>query len=199
MVIDMLASGRTPIILALNKIDRGVVHLGLHLKAWEAKLGCALSTATKRVMPLPISAMKGTNIDKLLDEIFERLPEGPALYPDDVLTDFPRQLTIQDVVREKLLRVLRDELPFSIAVYAQEIADRSDKRTYAKVVILVERDSQKGIVIGHQGAVLKKVGEEARRELDGLYGKKFFLDLWVKVDPKWKQNTELLRRIGYIE
>jgi GTP-binding protein Era len=109
MVIDMLASGRTPVILALNKIDRGVVHLGLFLKAWEAKLGCALSAATERVMPLPISAMKGTNIDKLLEEIYKRLPEGPALYPEDVLTDFPRQLTIQDVVREKMLRVLRDE------------------------------------------------------------------------------------------
>ena len=198
MVMDLLASSRTPVILALNKIDRGLAHLDLYLKAWEAKLGSSLSAVTDRVMPLPLSAAKGTNIDKLLEEIFRRLPEGPALYPDDVLTDFPRQLTIQDIVREKMLLQLRDELPFSIAVYAEEILDRGEKRTYAKLVILVERESQKAIVIGHRGQALKRVGVEARRELEALYGKKFFLDIWVKVDPRWKQNTELLRRIGYI-
>jgi GTP-binding protein Era len=198
MVMDRLGALRTPVILALNKIDAGVRHMDDYLKAWEQRIGKPLSEATNRIMPVPISAKMGTNMDRLLDEIWARLPPGPALYPDDILTDFPRRLTIQDVIREKLLCCLRQELPFSIAVYAEEIIDRSDKLTYVRATIIVERDSQKGIVIGHKGAVLRKVGEEARRDLVEMYGKKFFLELRVKVEAHWKTNTELLRMMGYI-
>ena len=149
-------------------------------------------------MPVPISALTGTNTDRLLDELFLRLPVGQPLYPDDILTDFPRQLTIQDIIREKFLFYLKEELPFSMAVFAEEIVERNEKLTYVRAVVLVERDSQKGIVIGHNGEILKKVGEASRKELEDIYGKKFYLDLWVKVDPKWKQDTEMLRRLGYI-
>jgi GTP-binding protein Era len=198
MMLDRLVHARAPVILGLNKIDAGAKHLQDYLAAWEKRLGKPLSEVTERVMPVPFSALKGTNINRLLDELFIRLPSGEALYPDDILTDFPRQLTIQDAIREKFLGVLRQELPFSIAVYAEEIVDRSEKMVYVNAVILVERDSQKGIVIGHKGAVLKKVGELARRDLQEMYGKKFFLELRVKVDENWKRDTDLLRRIGYI-
>jgi len=197
MLLKQLRDESAPVILALNKIDRGTPHLADYLKAWERVLGRPLNEAG-RVTPVPISALKGTNVEGLVTACFELLPEGEPLYPEDVLTDFPRQLTIQDIVREKLLQNLKEELPFSMAVYAEEIIDRRPDLTVAKVMVLVERDSQKAIVIGRQGEVLKRVGTAARKELEAIYDKKFFLELWVKVDAKWKQDQDLLRRIGYI-
>lgn len=197
MVIERLSAISTPIILGLNKIDRQASHIADYLEIWEKKIGKPLSEATDRIMPVPLSALVGTNTDRLLDELFARLPEGEALYPENILTDFPRQLTIQDIIREKLLVDLRDELPFSIAVYAEEITDRSDKMLYIKAIILVERDSQKSIVIGKHGSILKKAGEAARKEIQELYQKKVYLDLWVKVEENWKQDATLLRQIGY--
>jgi GTP-binding protein Era len=198
MVMERLNHIKAPIILGLNKIDRPVKYLNDYIEAWEKKLGGKVSAFTDRVMPVPLSALDGTNVDRLVDELFERLPEGEPLYPEDILTDFPRQLTIQDIIREKLLMFIRDELPFSVAVHADEITDRSAKLTYVKASILVERDSQKAIVIGKKGAILKKVGEASRKELEDIYGKKFYLDLWVKVDENWKQDHGLLRRMGYL-
>jgi len=198
MVMERLRGLKAPIILGLNKIDRGAKHIEDYILAWEGKIGKKLSEATQRIMPIPLSALTGTNLDKLLDEIFSRLPEGEPLYPEDILTDFPRQLTIQDCIREKLLSYLKEEVPFSVAVFAEEIIERTPKLTYVKASILVERDSQKAIVIGCNGEHLKKAGESARKELENIYNKKFYLDLWVKVKENWKQDAELLRRIGYI-
>ncbi len=198
MVIEMLSKVTSPVILGLNKIDRDPRYIDAYISAWEEKIGKKISDATDRIMPVPLSALTGTNIPRLLDELFSRLPEGEAFYPEDVLTDFPRQLAIQDIIREKLLAFLKDELPFSIAVCAEEIIDKTDKLTVIKAVIFVERDSQKGIVIGHRGEILKKAGEAARKELEDIYEKKIYLDLWVKVEKNWKHDTELLRKIGYI-
>lgn len=198
MMLDRLSASRAPVVLGLNKIDAGLSHVQDYLVAWEKRLAKPLSEATDRVMPVPLSALKKINIERLLEELFARMPEGEALYPDDILTDFPRQLTVQDVIREKLLGCLRQELPFSVAVWAEEIQDKGPRLTFVHAVILVERESQKGIVIGHKGAVLKKAGAEARRDLQEMYGKKFFLELRVKVDQDWKRDTDLLRRIGYI-
>ncbi len=197
MLLERLGAASAPVVLGLNKIDRGTAHLQDYLKAWERTLGRPLNEAG-RVTPVPLSALRGTNVEGLLAACFDLLPEGPPLYPEDVLTDFPRQLTIQDIVREKFLESLKEELPFSMAVYAEEIIDRREDLTVARVVVLVERDSQKAIVIGRKGDLLKRVGTAARKELEEIYGKKFFLELWVKVNAKWKQNQELLRRIGYI-
>lgn len=196
MVMERLNSMKTPIILGLNKIDRKPKHLHDYIVAWEERLGRPMSEATDRILPLPISALTGTNIDRLLEEIFARLPSGEPLYPPDILTDFPRQLMIQDLIREKLLAHLEDELPFSIAVFAEQIIDRSEKLIVVKADILVERDSQKAIVIGKRGDVLKKAGEAARREMQEIYAKKVYLDLWVKVEKGWKENPDLLKRMG---
>ena len=198
MVIERLSGIDTPIILGLNKIDRNPRCVDEYIQAWEKKIGRKLSEATDRIMPIPLSALLGTNTDRLLDELFARLSEGEPLYPADILTDFPRQLAIQDIIREKLLSYLKEELPFSIAVYAEEIIDRSDKLMVVEATILVERDSQKAIVIGRRGENLKKAGEVARKELEEIYEKKVYLDLWVKVDKNWKQDKDLLKRIGYI-
>lgn len=198
MTIQRLHAARAPVVLGLNKVDMPAHHIPEYLAAWEKALGQPLSGATDRVMPVPVSALKGTNIDKLVDEIFARLPQGEALYPADILTDFPRQLAIQDIIREKLLFVLREELPFSLAVYADQIADRSERLTYVRAVVFVERETQKAIVIGRGGAVLKKAGESARKELQQVYEKKFFLDLWVEVEKKWKQDKDLLKKMGYL-
>lgn len=198
MVIERLSKISVPIVLGLNKIDRGPKCLDEYILAWEKKINKKLSEATDRIMPVPFSALQGINTACLLDELFARLPEGPALYPQDILTDFPRQLNIQDIVREKLLVYLKEELPFSIAVHAPEIIDRSEKLMVVRAVIFVERDSQKGIVIGKGGEILKKAGEASRKELEELYGKKVHLDLWVKVVKDWKQSPQLLREIGYI-
>ncbi len=197
MVIDKLSHIRAPIILGLNKIDRSSKYISDYLEAWEKKSGKALGDANSPVMPVPLSALNGTNLDKLLDEVFVRLPEGEPLYPEDILTDFPRQMTIQDCIREKLFLFLKQELPFSVAVHAEEIIDKTDNIMLVKALIYVDRDSQKAIVIGKKGACLKKVGEAARKELQDIYGKKVYLDLWVKVKEGWRQDTELLKVMGY--
>ncbi|MFB3919451.1 MAG: GTPase Era [Candidatus Velamenicoccus archaeovorus] len=196
--IQRLCAARAPVVLGLNKVDIPVHYIPEYLAAWENAIGRSLNEATDRLMPVPVSALKGTNVDKLVDEIFARLPEGGPLYPADVLTDFPRQLAIQDVIREKLLLVLKEELPFSLAVHVEEIADRSQRLTYVKAAVLVERETQKAIVIGKGGAVLKKAGESARKELQQIYGRKFFLDLWVKCENKWKEDKDLLKKMGYL-
>lgn len=198
LVIKNLSTVKAPIILGLNKADKGFTHEQDYILAWE-KAGVVKSERVlKRVLPLRLSALTGFNVDRLLDELFERLPVGDPLYPDDVLTDFPRQLAIQDMIREKLLIDLKEEMPFSIAVLVEEIIDRNPKLMVVNVVIFVERSSQKAIVIGHRGELLKKAGEAARHDIEEVYGKKVYLDLWVKIDAKWKQDHQLLRRIGYV-
>jgi len=198
MVLERLKRISAPVIVGINKIDRGTKYLEDYLRVWERIVGRPLSEVTQRVMPVPLSALAGTNVPCLLDEIFARLPQGPALYPDDVLTDFPRQLTIQDVIREKLFLHLRQELPFSLAVFVEEIKDTGDSLLTVRALIYVERPSQKGIVIGEKGSLLKTVGQESRLELQKIYGKKVFLELWVKVDPGWKQDHQLLQKMGYL-
>ncbi|MGE5279147.1 MAG: GTPase Era [Deltaproteobacteria bacterium] len=197
MLLERLAAASAPVVLGLNKVDRSTTHLGDYIKAWEKRLGRPLAEAG-RVTPVPLSALKGTNVDGLLAACFDLLPEGPPLYPEDVLTDLPRQLTVQEIVREKFLAILKEEIPFSMAVFAEEIIDRRPDLAVVKVAVLVERASQKAIVIGRRGELLKRVGTAARKELEEIYGKKFFLEMVVKVSPKWKQDHDLLRRIGYI-
>lgn len=198
MALDRLTSQNKPVILVLNKVDLSLTYISEFLGAWQAKLGQPLSEITHRVMPVPLSALTGINADRLLEEIFQRLPEGEPLYPQDILTDFPRQWMVQDVIREKLLGILHEELPFSIAVLVEELKDRSAKLTYVAASILVERPTQKGMVIGRNGAVLKKAGEAARKDLEEIFEKKFYLDLQVKVKEHWKEDRELLKQMGYI-
>lgn len=198
MVVHYLTSAKAPVVLALNKVDLGGKFVPAYLKLWEEKKGKTLQELTDSFIAIPVSALKGTNIDRLLDVLFSHLPEGPELYPEDIVSDFPERLACADIIREKLFECMREELPYSIGVLVDEIAERSKKLTYIRADILVERDSQKAIVIGAQGKVMKNVGSLARKELEGILDRKVYLELNVKVRQGWRQDTEILRQMGII-
>ncbi|MCD6419828.1 MAG: GTPase Era, partial [Synergistetes bacterium] len=122
---------------------------------------------------------------------------GEPFYPDDILTDKTEREVAAEIVREKLVKLLRQELPYSTAVKIEEFKDRSDNLSYIRAVIYTEKESQKGIIIGKNGEMLKKIGKLARQELEAVFGRKIFLDLWVKVLPNWRNDIQKLRMLGY--
>ncbi len=145
-----------------------------------------------------ISALKGEGIDKLLDEILKYLPEGPPYFPSEMVSDQSPELTAAEIVREKILLKTRQEVPHSVFVHTEEM--RKGKKgddLYFYIIIYVERESQKGIIIGKNGERLKAIGKMAREELELIMGKKIYLDLWVKVKKDWKDRKDLLRAWGY--
>lgn len=186
---DLLTSG-TNVICAVNKID---------LMSKNA-IAVALDAASKLgdfSHFVPMSARTGANVDLLAKLVIEMLPEGPELFPREMISDqaFPKM--VSELVREKLLAITRDELPHSIAVVTQEIEERSDELSVIDVIIFVERESQKGIVVGKGGSVLKKVGTEARNEIEAMLGRKVFLDLRVRVESDWQSHDDALDRFGF--
>jgi GTP-binding protein Era len=197
-VVERLKDVKAPLILGLNKIDLNPRFIDNYIKLWEDIKGKRPIETTAELMLMPISSLKGANVDKLITTIFAHLPEGPLLYPEDILTDFPQKLAIADIIREKLFGLMRKELPHSIAVYIEEMKPRLDKLIYIRAVILVERDSQKAIVVGRAGKILKAVGIKARQELEQLLEKKVFLETYVKVRPGWQKDPWTLRQLGYI-
>lgn len=130
---------------------------------------------------VPVSAMLGSNVSTLLEQLGKYLPEGPQYYPDDQVTDHPEQFVCAELIREKILQMTREEVPHSIAVTIEDMKVQDNGVVYISAVIFVERDSQKGIIIGKQGALLKEVGKRARHDIQNLLGSKIFMDLWVKV------------------
>jgi GTP-binding protein Era len=132
----------------------------------------------------------------LLDQLLLTVPEGPLLFPEDILTDYPRKLNMADVIREKLFFRLHDELPHAVAVWIESIDERENKWV-VNATIYVERHSQKGIVIGNKGRLLKWVREQAEKELYEMYGVRFQLKLWVKVEKNWRKNFWMLKKFGY--
>ncbi|MBV8950137.1 MAG: GTPase Era [Actinobacteria bacterium] len=183
----------SPTVAVVNKIDAASRGDVAHRLAQSARLGDFDAF-------VPVSAATGDGLDALLEEIEARLPEGPRYYPDGVVTDQPETFLVAELVREKLLAVAHDELPHSIAVTAEPIergdGARGDVLAF-RVVIRVERDSQKGIVIGRGGAVLKKAGTDARRELEALLGARVYLDSVVRVDRDWQRRPHALERLGF--
>ncbi|HEX5615518.1 MAG TPA: GTPase Era, partial [Acidimicrobiia bacterium] len=149
---------------------------------------------------VPLSAVSGEGVDALVGELEERLPEGPQYYPPGMVTDQPESFLAAELVREQLLAIARDELPHSIVVTAEEVEERESARgpllAFA-LTVRVERDSQKGIVIGRRGTVLRDAGTAARRELEALLGVAVHLDVRVKVDPDWQRRAHALDRLGF--
>lgn len=188
-ILERLEKVTAPVILAINKID---------LLDREKLLPIISAYSERRnfAAVVPISAADGTNVEELLDEAKKFLPEGPKYYPDDTLTDQPERLIVAEMIREKILHVTEDEVPHSIAVDIEEISERSKKTTYIRAVIYVERESQKGILIGKGGGLLKVVGQNARPEIEMLLGKKVFLDLWVKVKRNWRNSAGAIQNFG---
>lgn len=148
---------------------------------------------------IPISALKGDNVDVLVDKIFERLPEGDVLFPNDYMTDKPERFLVSEFIREKVLHFTREELPYTTAVIIDQF-DESKRETNHFVEIsasiLVEKESQRAIVVGHAGQMIKKIGTAAREEIEKLLGAKVYLNLFVKVKEKWRNNTRVLDSIG---
>jgi GTP-binding protein Era len=153
---------------------------------------------TDSLVLMPLSGLQGTNVTELTEAIFKLIPFGDLLYPEDIVSDFPQRLALADIIREKLFNVMRQEIPHFLAVYVDEIEPRSNKLTFIRAVILVERDSQKRIVIGRDGRVLKEIGQLARQEIEGILGKKVFLETQVKVKAGWRENPDILHQLGHL-
>jgi GTP-binding protein Era len=147
---------------------------------------------------VPVSALDGDGVDLLTDLVIAKLPEGPMYYPPGTNTDQPPPLFVAELVREKLLSRTREELPHSIAVVTEDYEERDDGLLEIRATIYVERDSQKGMVIGKGGAVIKEVGTEAREEIETLFGRRVFLDLRVKVEKDWQRRSHALERLGFV-
>ena len=188
-ILERLNETSQPVILVINKID-------LLPRAEILPLIAAYSERYNFVATVPISAADGTNIDELLNEAKKFLPEGPKYYPADMVTDQPERLIISEIIREKILHVTEDEVPHSVAVDIEEITARKKDLTYIRATIYVERNSQKGILIGKGGELLKGVGKNARPEIEMLLGTKVFLDLWVKVKKDWRNSAGALQSFG---
>ena len=189
-ILEALKDIRTPVMLVVNKIDevsREMILPRIDLYRDKQEFAAVV----------PVSALLGTNQDALVQEIIKHLPEGPQYYPEDMITDQPERLLIAELIREKALHLTRDEIPHAIAVDIEEIATRPEEKLYVRAVIYVERDSQKGIIIGAKGGMLKEIGKEARADIENLLGSKVFLDLWVKVKKEWRNREGTLHMLGY--
>ena len=196
MVVERLKDARAPLILGLNKIDLKGRHADQYISLWQ-KIKKEAINNTSLFLILPLSAKTGYNVDQLLDFIFARLPKGPALYPEDIISDMPQKIAVADIIREKLFQIMRQEVPHSIGVVVRQMVSRKENLVYIDAEILVERESQKEIVIGKNGAILKRIGTIARAELEGLLESKVFLDLHVKSEKRWRDNPSLLEEMGY--
>lgn len=181
---------KAPVLLALNKMD-------LLKRDAIGEITQAFFDLVKHDDWMRLSATKNENTDKLLEMIVARLPEGPALYPEDEITDTPMQFLAGELVREQLLLNTRQEVPHSIAVQVDEWEERSPQLTYISATIWVEKDSQKAIVIGERGNMLKKAGQAARKEIEAWLGHQVYLELIVKVRPQWRRDDRLLRELGF--
>jgi len=147
---------------------------------------------------LLISALKGKNLDELEAAIVERLPEGPPYFPADMVTDQPEQFLVAELVREQVLHFTRQEIPYSVAVTITDWTPRPDNLVHIAATIFVEKDSQKGIIIGAGGEMLKRIGQTARQGIELLIGSKVYLELWVKVAKGWRKDEAALRQFGYV-
>ena len=187
--IDKVNKSDIPVLLVINKIDLTT----------QEKLG-ALFDKWKSLIPraeiFPLSATENFNVDNLYKRIVELLPEGEPFFPKDELTDLPSRFFVNEIIREKILQYYDKEVPYSVEVEVEEFKE-DDKRINIMAVIYVERSSQKGIIIGSQGEALKKVGTQARLDIEAFFGKKVFLNLYVKVLKDWRNKDSELKNFGY--
>ncbi|MBN9653719.1 GTPase Era [Halobacillus litoralis] len=192
-ILDRLQRVEQPVFLIINKIDR--VHpddLLPLIDQYKEKLDFEEI--------IPISALEGNNVNHLLDVLKKHLPEGPQFYPEDQITDHPERFVISEFIREKVLHLTREEIPHSIAVVIESIEPRNEHdKVQIQAAIIVERKSQKGIIIGKQGSMLKEIGKRARRDIESLLGSKVYLELWVKVQKDWRNKQIQLSDFGYRE
>ena len=189
-IIDRLKDVKKPIYLVINKIDQ--IHPDHLLEIMDQ-----YQDALKWEDIYPISALEGNNVPELLATLQSKLPVGPQYYPSDQVTDHPERFIISELIREKVLELTRQEVPHSTAVVIDSIKRQDEEKVHIQATIIIERSSQKGIIIGKGGSMLKKIGSLARRDIETLLGDKVYLELWVKVQENWKDRENLLASYGY--
>lgn len=184
-----IVNAKIPVLLLLNKIDKSSQEqLEEQVTLWKEKVPNAEL--------YPISALENFNVKEVFDRILELLPESPPYYPKDALTDKPERFFVNETIREKILLNYDKEIPYAVEIETEQFIE-DDDIIRISALIMVERETQKGIIIGHKGAALKKVGIEARTDLEKFFGKKIHLQMFVKVNKNWRSNAYQLRRFGY--
>jgi len=181
--------GRSPVLCVINKID-------LVPKSQLLPIIDAIKNLDVQEV-IPISALHGEGVDELKKTIFRYLPEGPFLFPEEDLSDSPERFFAAELIREKVFEFFKKEIPYATCVVIEEFKEREKGKDYIRALIYVERKSQKGILIGKNGEALKKIGVEARKEIEDFLGRQVFLELWVKVREKWRKDKKFLKEIGY--
>ncbi len=186
---NKIKNSKIPVLLLLNKIDKSnQEQLETQVQLWAEKVPNAEI--------IPISALEGFQVKAVFDRIIELLPESPAFYPKDQLTDKPERFFINETIREKILLHYKKEIPYAVEIETEAFFEE-EKIIRVRSVIMVERETQKGIIIGHKGSALKRVGVEARKDLETFFGKQIHLELYVKVNKNWRSNQNQLKRFGY--
>ncbi|ASK63159.1 GTPase Era [Virgibacillus phasianinus] len=189
-ILDRLQEVKRPVYLIINKID--LIHpdeLFPLIENYKDKY--------KFEEVIPISALQGNNVTHLLDVLKEKLPEGPRYYPEDQVTDHPERFIIGELIREKVLQLTHEEIPHSIAVVIENIEKRESNAIFIQATVITERKTQKGILIGKQGNMLKNIGKNARKDIESLLGTKVYLELWVKVQKDWRNKQSQLKEYGF--
>ena len=187
---EKLSHLNIPVILAINKVD-------LVEKDSLIPILSAYDKRFKFAEIVPISALKGTNLDLMLNLVVKYLPEGEPFYPEDYMTDYNERFLASEIIREKVFEFYGEEIPYSTTVEIEEFKEREAGKDFIKAIIYVERDSQKGIIIGENGKAIKRVGVIAREEIEKQIGRKVFLELWVKVMEKWRKDKKKMYKLGY--
>ncbi|WP_298237902.1 GTPase Era [uncultured Algibacter sp.] len=186
---NKITNSKIPVLLLLNKIDTSnQEQLEVQVQLWASKVPNAEI--------FPVSALQGFNVKEVFNRIIELLPESPPFYPKDQLTDKPERFFINETIREKILIHYKKEIPYAVEIDTEEFFEE-EKIIRVRSVIMVERETQKGIIIGHKGSALKRVGVEARKDLEKFFAKQIHLELYVKVNKNWRSNQKQLKRFGY--
>jgi len=192
-IIERLKQVKTPVFLVINKIDK------VHPEALLPIIDDYRQLLSFKQI-VPISALEGNNTEALVEAIFDEMEEGPMYYPPDQVTDHPERFIVAELIREKVLHLTREEVPHSIAVTVEEMKRGENGKTlYIYAAIYVERDSQKGILIGEKGKMLREIGSRARADIERLMGDKVFLEIWVKVKKDWRNQERMLRNFGFYD
>lgn len=189
-IIERLKNVKKPIYLVINKIDQ--IHPDKLLEIMDD-----YRQTLDYAEVFPISALQGNNCPELVTSLIETLPVGPQFYPADMVTDHPERFIAGELIREKVLELTREEVPHSVAVVVDRISRSDEEKVQVQATIIVERNSQKGIIIGKGGKMLKNIGVKARKDIELMLGDKVYLELWVKVMPNWKDRQIDLRSLGY--
>ena len=189
-IIEKLKGIKTPIFLVLNKIDLVTPEVLLErVESYKDALDFA--------GVFPISVLQGNNVNELMEGLINALPEGPQYYPADQITDHPEYFVVSELIREKILQLTQEEIPHSVAVTVDKMQKDEFDKVHVYANIIVERKSQKGIIIGKGGRLLKEIGTRARRDIQQLFGNKVYLELWVKVEKDWRKRKSNLQEYGY--